>query len=157
MPQNFSFLLPGQLAGMACPGRDRPLEDDLAALAAQGVGAVVSLTERPLEPAALARHDLAGLHLPVRDFAPPTLEQIGSFVDFVDHQLAAERPVAVHCGMGRGRTGTMLACYLVRQGWAPAEAIAEVRRRRPGSLETATQERMVHEYARRRAQEERAG
>jgi protein tyrosine phosphatase len=57
--------------------------------------------------------------------------------------------VAVHCGAGLGRSGTPIAAYLVSQGAAPDDAIALVRARRPGSIETAEQEVAVHEFARR--------
>ena len=55
--------------------------------------------------------------------------------------------MVVHCGAGMGRTGTMLACYLVGQGYAAQDALAEVRQRRPGSVETLEQEAVIHEYA----------
>ena len=51
--------------------------------------------------------------------------------------------------MGCGRTGTMLACYLVsKEGYSAEEAIAEVRRRRKNSIETKTQEKAVIEFER---------
>ena len=34
---------------------------------------------------------------------------------------------------GIGRTGTVMGCYLVRHGWEPAEALAEIKRLRRGS------------------------
>ncbi|XP_023804562.1 dual specificity protein phosphatase 23, partial [Cyanistes caeruleus] len=52
--------------------------------------------------------------------------------------------VAVHCMLGHGRTGTLLACYLCKeQHLAGGDAIREIRRLRPGSIETAEQERAV--------------
>ena len=53
----------------------------------------------------------------------------------------------MHCAMGRGRTGTMLACYLVaKEGYSGDEAIDEIRRRRRGSIETRRQEAAVREF-----------
>ena len=72
-------------------------------------------------------------------------------IDFIDKQLADERPVMVSCYAGIGRTGTVLACYLVSRGSEPADAIDEVRRLRPGSIQTPEQMAAVHEYAERRA------
>ena len=56
--------------------------------------------------------------------------------------------VVVHCLGGHGRTGTMLACYLVRfLGVSGEEAIEEIRRMRPGSVETVEQEETIKKYA----------
>ena len=146
MPGNFSFVIPGQLAGSAQPGRFSDLASDLAELSAHGIGAVVSLTERPLSAAALAEAGFRSLHLPVADFTPPSKGQVGEFVAFVDSCLSAGVAVVVHCGAGIGRTGTMLACYLVSRGMGAVEAIREIRRQRPGSIETVEQERCIADY-----------
>ena len=57
--------------------------------------------------------------------------------------------VAVHCGAGLGRTGTVVAAYFVTRGLGPREAIVKVRDLRPGSIETVEQERAVEAFARR--------
>ena len=57
------------------------------------------------------------------------------------------QPVAVHCGKGMGRTGTMLACYLVaEEGYKTLDAIKETRQRRVYSIETYSQERAIFEF-----------
>ncbi|RDX50518.1 ATP dependent DNA ligase [Lentinus brumalis] len=67
-------------------------------------------------------------------------------------------PMSIHCGGGKGRAGTVAACYLVAYGFAkpdsrrtePAmsakEAIAALRAMRPGSIETEQQEEFVAKY-----------
>lgn len=139
VPRNFSFVVEGVLAGLA-----RPRHGDIAALPSHGVVALVSLTEAPLDRDAVARQGLEYLHLPVRDFGAPSMETVETFVKFV-RRIHAERggAAAVHCGSGMGRTGTMLACFLVSEGRCAEEAVAEVRRLRPGSIETDGQERAV--------------
>ena len=53
----------------------------------------------------------------------------------------------VHCLGGHGRTGTMLACYMVKyMGRTATEAIEEIRNTRPGSVETEEQEELIAEY-----------
>ncbi|XP_058881696.1 dual specificity protein phosphatase 23b isoform X1 [Acipenser ruthenus] len=55
--------------------------------------------------------------------------------------------VAVHCLHGHGRTGTMLACYLVKnRKITGVDAIHEIRRLRHGSIETQDQEKTVVQF-----------
>lgn len=154
MTQNFSYLIPGKLAGSAMPGRFGRLDDDLTALARRRIRAVVSLTEDGLDARTLARHGLEGLHLPVRDFTAPSQEQLRVFGEYVDARLDEDKPVLVHCGAGMGRTGVMLAAYLIHRGAGPGEAIRAVRRARPGSIETAEQEECLFAFSARRDQSE---
>ena len=46
-----------------------------------------------------------------------------------------------------GRTGIILACYLVSQGSNADRAIKEVRDKRPGSIEKEEQEKAIGAYA----------
>ena len=156
MSLNFSWLIPQQLAGSGQPGGfyfDRPqssgLVEDLHELRQHGIGAVVSLTEQPLDDDALKSAGMSYLHLPVPDMAAPTEADIDRFLDFVKSSRASTLPVAVHCRAGLGRTGTLLACYLVSQGYQAAEAMLEVRRLRPGSIETGAQEAAVRGFSER--------
>jgi atypical dual specificity phosphatase len=146
MIYNFSYVLPGKLAGCGQIGRGGALGNDLVELSAQGIGAVVTLTERPLVLSVMEEMGFRYLHIPVRDFTPPTRGQMREFVEFVDQCLADDVAVVAHCAAGVGRTGTMLACYLVTQGRSASEAIAEVRHVRPGSIETADQERCIADF-----------
>lgn len=58
--------------------------------------------------------------------------------------------MAVHCMLGHGRTGTMLACYLAKaQKMNGSDAIWEIRRLRPGSIETREQEQAVIQFCQR--------
>ena len=144
---NFNWLIEGRLAGMARPSS----EDAWAALQARGVGAVVSLLEDAPPDELLSRYGLTAVHLPLADFTAPTLPVVEQAVAAIEGFVAEGRPVAVHCGAGLGRTGTILACYLVSQGTPADEAIAAVRSRRPGSIETPEQEAVVALYERRLA------
>jgi atypical dual specificity phosphatase len=128
--------------------------DGLADLAAQGVDVVVNLHERGHDPARLSRLGLTEVHLPVADGTAPSAEQLTHGVRAIDRALMEEKRVAVHCAAGLGRTGTLLACYLVSTGLDATAAIARVREARPGSVETADQQAAIEAFARRMARGE---
>jgi atypical dual specificity phosphatase len=122
-------------------------EQELRGLAEQGISVLVNLHERPHPSETLTRQGLTELHLPVPDFTPPTPAQLAHGVAAIDQAIADGHKIAVHCGAGLGRTGTLLACYLVKRGLAPDIAIERVRTARPGSVETPEQEAAVRNYA----------
>lgn len=140
-----TWVAPGVL-GCGYPRTDRAL----AALSASGVRLLVNLHRRPHDPTRLERHGLREVHLPVKDFAAPALDQVERGVEAVLETLAADDAAAVHCGGGLGRTGTVLACYLASsEGLGADEAIQRVRAARPGSVETPAQLAAVHAWAER--------
>lgn len=135
----FYWLIEGELAGCSRPGAGGSIESDLLALRSRGIGALLTLTETALPHEALARHDIRGLHLPVNDFHAPTTEQMLAAMSFLDDARATGAPAAVHCLAGQGRTGTVLAAFLIRGGLPAREAIAEVRAACPGAIESPPQ------------------
>ena len=143
----FDWVAEEWLAGCAYP-RD---EATLAELADRGVAVLINLHERPHDREVLARYGLKELHLPVPDFTPPKPDQLARGVAAIEQAVADGEKVAVHCAAGLGRTGTLLACYLVSRGSSPDEAIARVRSVRPGSVETPAQVAAVRTYAQGRA------
>lgn len=144
--QGFSWVVEGKLAGMPRPGDGESLDADLEWLSRKGIRLLFTLTESPLSADRLAAHDIASVHLPVRDFTPPTVEQLHQFVEETRVANANGKAVGVHCRAGIGRTGTFLAAWLVADGFSPVEAIRRIRRLRPGSIETPEQEDVIHEF-----------
>jgi atypical dual specificity phosphatase len=116
-------------------------------LRAYQVACLVSLCEEALPSELLQTLGATAIHLPVADMTPPTPEQLQQGVAFIRQSLAEGKRVAVHCGAGLGRTGTLLAAYLVSEGATPESAIQQVRAARPGSIETVAQEAAVREFA----------
>ncbi len=138
MRLNFSWIVQDAVAGMAMPH-----PEDLPFLREKGIGALLSLTETPPE----GMDSFATLHVPVPDFEPPPLDDLRRAIAFIRQSIDAGQRVAVHCGAGIGRTGTVLAAFLVTEGCGPDEAIQLVRALRPGSVETAEQEEIVRRFA----------
>ena len=139
-----SWILPDQLLACAYPRS----ESALAALAVAQIRLLVNLHVRAHAREALARHGLTELHLPTRDFAAPSLDALRHGVASVQDALERGERVAVHCGGGRGRTGTLIACVLVARGEEPAGAIAHARSLRRGAVETREQEEAVAAFSR---------
>jgi atypical dual specificity phosphatase len=137
------WILPGQVLGCAYPRR----KGALSGLAAQGIQLLLNLHERAHDPARLTRYGLIEVHLPVPDFTAPTPAQLDQAIGTLNEAVATGQPIAVHCGGGLGRTGTVLAAFLVHQGADAVSAIDQVRRVRPGSIETRAQVAAVHAYA----------
>ena len=140
---NFSWVIDGELGGSQGPAAHH----DLFFLYSQGVRAVIRMEERTIPARGEGMADLVDMFEPVPDFTAPTMEQTRRMVSFIDEQTAAGKPVAVSCYAGVGRTGTVLACYLVHRGAAPEEAVQRVRELRPGSIQTREQEAAVYEFA----------
>lgn len=116
----------GRLAGLPGPAY---MEWDFARLRSMGYSVVVSLECDRLNTFEIADAGFEHKKICVEDFSAPTLDQIEEFLDFVDAKLAEGKKVLVHCYAGRGRTGTMLAAYLIRRGMSAEAAIREVRDR----------------------------
>ncbi len=143
----FSWVRSGALAGMPYPGRGDTLENRLAYLEQEGVEVLFSLTESSTPAEVAADYGISLIHIPVRDFTAPSQAQLLYFLDEAQAAMDADLAVGVHCFGGRGRTGTFLAAWFVHEGMTGAEALAEVRRLRPGSVETKTQEQAIYELA----------
>ena len=141
---NFSWLFENKLAAMAYPES----EDAFTLLYEKGIRAILNLAERPYSYETPAKIGIHTRHIPVPDFTAPTLQQAKEAVAMISSCLERHTPVAVHCMAGLGRTGTILACYLVSMEMPANNAIIVIREWRPGSIETLEQEAVVYEYER---------
>ncbi len=146
-PSGFSWLIDDTIGGMGYPGWGSGVENALEWLAGSQVGMLVSLTQSPISAELVMEYGMMPLHVPIKDFTAPSIAQIQTFVAEVDAMIDAGESVAVHCGAGLGRTGTMLAAWLISHGYSASAAINEVRDARPGSIETMSQIDVLYDYA----------
>ncbi|NJC05771.1 ADP-ribosyl-[dinitrogen reductase] hydrolase [Sphingomonas kaistensis] len=146
---------PGKRQVSAFSGRwDRDLSIDVDAIASWGAAAVLTLVEdheltslgvEKLGAEVRARH-MTWFHLPIPDVTAPSasFERIWQVHgEGIRHLIRSGFDVLVHCKGGLGRAGTVAARLLVELGWRPDDAILEVRRVRPGAIETSAQEEHV--------------
>ncbi|KAM8916830.1 dual specificity protein phosphatase 23 [Spinachia spinachia] len=138
-PHNFSWVEPDKVAGLALPRTT----SEYRYLLDNGIKHLVCLCEgKP--PGYDSCPQLQLHHIATADFTPPSPAQIDRFLSIVEEANSKGEGVGVHCMHGHGRTGTMLACYLVKtRKISGMDAINEIRRLRKGSIETNEQEKAV--------------
>ena len=152
------WVIPGMLAGMqqpfVHPGRRRNhggdlmcRNDHLPILHAAGVRAFVSLLDDFTDAPVYLSAGFEFLHLPVAVRKAPTFHQAHEAIAFIHRQRSKQRAVAVYCDAGLGRTGTLLATYLVARGESAAAAIERVRAVERVAVETPRQIHFLEQYA----------
>ncbi len=142
-PMNFSWVIDGLLAGSARPTSMAEVEW----LKRKNIKAIVSVIEEPLNKEWLKGMDY--LHVSTQDGSAPDVADIDAAVEFMHSKINEGKAVVVHCAAGKGRTGTILAAYLIKYANMDAlSAIDEVRRLRPGSIQTYAQELALTLYER---------
>ncbi len=151
--ERFYWIRESQLAGSSRPGgrRDDRLAADLDELQGYGIGAIVSLTETPLDEFAIQELGMTYTHIPIIDMAAPNPTQLFDALDAIDLAHGEQRAVLVHCLVGQGRTGTILAAWLIRQGSTTDDAIAEIRAVCPQAVENDAQIACLRAFERDRA------
>lgn len=145
-PRGFEWLLPGKLAGTPMPGVVAKVEHDLAALRRCGITMLITLTEKDIEQAPLQPYGLRNMHLPVYDREPPSVAQIQMLMKRMDVLMARGEVLAVHCLAGLGRTGTVLAAWLIYEGLTAQEALSRVRSINAQYVQSTVQEDSLQQY-----------
>ncbi len=93
----------------------------------------MQLNERNYDTAPLSTRAIAHYRLVFEDCSSPPAHIVAAFLTAVD--AAGNQAIAVHCRAGLGRTGTLIAVWLMRSaGFSAREAIGWLRIMRPGSV-----------------------
>ena len=163
IPDRTYWLVPGKILAGPYPGSPSPdrTRERIHSLLALGIRTFINLMEAsetnhfgdPFVPYQnLLAESGARMHrYPIVDMSTPSPLLMEQILEKIDEELAASRPVYLHCWGGRGRTGTVAGCYLVRsEGISGEEALRRIgtlRAERPGiageSPETPEQREFV--------------
>lgn len=149
LAMNFGWIDERRVAGCRGPHNDI----DLDFLFSQGIRAMVRLAdenESTMTKSLVEGHNFRDCFIPIKDFTAPTQNQIDQAIGFIRDALDHQMPVAVSCGAGYGRTGTILACYLVSTGYPVESAIQRLISIRPISeeiLRVPGQQDAIRKYA----------
>ena len=160
---------PGKLLAGCYPGDKNPKTSDakLGGLLASGIKVVINLMEEDEfghdgEPFAEYEENLLKMaqkigtkiecvRIPIPDLTAPSPKLMVKILDRIDNAISQDKPVFVHCWGGKGRTGTVVGCFLARHGIAfgneALQKIKELRKNDPtshqASPETDSQRRLV--------------
>lgn len=142
-PTNFSWVMEGKLAGSGLPVS----EEEFRWLFEKGIKSIVTIREVPLPSKWFEGKDIDYLHLKVEDYGAPSVEDMNETVDYIENKISSGKPVLIHCAAGKGRTGALLAAYLIKkENLTAKQAIQKIRLMRPGSVQSLTQETALSMY-----------
>jgi len=140
-PDNFSWIIEEKLAGSAIPTS----KEEVDWVKQEGVKSIVTIREEPLEDEWIK--DVNYLHVHSNDMGIPEFSDLVNSVDFIHQRITNDEPVMVHCLAGLGRTGTILACYLIKyKDMTANDAIKKVRQERHGSIQSFSQEEIIFRF-----------
>ena len=110
-----------------------PFASDVPALSALGVKGVVNTCLEYAGPTeAYQDVGIVQLYLPTTDYTWPSREDIERGVEFINQYVQRRQPVYVHCKAGRGRSATVVLCWLISsKQLTPEQAQAYLKKKRP--------------------------
>ncbi len=143
------WVIPARLLAGCYPGSKDPAETEknMKALLESGIRSIINLmepdetdhSEKPFKSydgifKNLAKEmglDISWTRVPIPDLNVPSPETMRQILDLIDASLNDGKPVYIHCWGGRGRTGTVVGCYLVRnEGMSGEDALQKIKRLR---------------------------
>ena len=154
-PTNFNWIIERKLAGSGVPMSKKEAK---WLITTQGIRTIVTIKEKPLSQEWLIDNNgtnthgsstkIDYLHISVHDYGAPSLEELDYVVNYISRQIDMAKPVMVHCSGGKGRTGTILAAYLIKKenGMTADKAISRLSRIRGESIQSKDQEKIVFDY-----------
>ena len=125
-----------------------PFASLVGKLRSLGVRAVVNTCEEYAGPE--PEYESSGIHqmrFPTLDFTPPTLETVQQAVELIQSHVNRGETVYVHCKAGRGRSATVVLCWLIQaRGMTPEQAQAHLQEKRPQVVKHLFRRQVVRQF-----------
>ena len=125
-------------------GQLTDFNDDIPDLYAVGIRSIISLINAPGEEKIYESAGFEFLCSPIQHFQAPSIDQALELCKFIGK---APKAVLVTCEGGLGKTGTVLACWLIFNGSSPQKAIDKVRSCEAGAIESQQQLQFLFDFA----------
>lgn len=115
-----------------------------------GVTAIVNMCKEWPGPRDLYKAEhITQLHLPTIDFRSPLIKDIEKGINFIEKHRAKGSSVYVHCKAGKGRSVTLILCWLIAvKGMTPEDAQAYILQIRPHVSKYLYRRHVVQEFQR---------
>ncbi len=133
-----------------------PFSRDASQLVSAGVTGVINMCIEYRGPK--NTYDKLGIEqlwLPTVDFTPPSLGDIRKGIQFINKHIEAGGKVYVHCKAGRGRSATVVLCWLMlRRGMTPDQAAVYLAKQRPHINKGLAEREVVQRFYQSQSNEE---
>lgn len=117
-PQNgdLNWIVPGKILALAGPtAHNWPITKFVEYAKEHSIGSMVRLNRAHYPAEEITKAGMEHVEMFMHDGTNPTPQNVRDFIELVDNMNSKKLAVAVHCRAGLGRTGTMIAAYLLFQ------------------------------------------
>ena len=141
-----NWIVPDKILALAGPTEDvYPIEEFVNFARQNQINTMVRLNRPHYNAQVVQSHGIRHVEMFMPDGGIPAWSQIEEFYQLAEAAWSTGA-MAVHCRAGLGRTGTMIATFLIRKfSLEASHVVAYLRMMRPGSV-LGMQARFLHTY-----------